>query len=230
MADEFGIRIPKYIDEYDDVFNNIKNIVENYNVESIKNDVGNLFGINPFDLFILKTFIEKNRIKNILELGAGTSSKFIDKLNIERKSFAIESIYYDVVFEPLNIYQSYQDIKKYIKSNSIDLILIDCEHTGKMGKLIDEEFLYSLNYNVPLFIHDWMGNEQIGYSEQIYYIENILKFYDIKFITDLPDHYLNELKKINNEIDNQIIYDKLELKTIIRRCSAILTPKNNNYI
>lgn len=227
MADEYEQVIPNYRKNYDTIVKELKKIVNEYDLVEMKNNVGSLFGINPFDLFILKKFIDNNNIKNVLELGAGTSSIFLDNLGINRTSIAIESIYYGVKFENLDLYESYKIVKDNIKNNNYDLLLIDCEHSNAMAKLIDTEFLTLFNHKIPIFIHDWMDSDKIGYSEQVYYIDNILNRYKVLYQTDLPTKYIDELIAINNQIDNEELYSGLGLRIEhlpIMRCSAILTP------
>jgi len=127
MADEYGyiINRPGYTYNYQKIFNKIINVVDNFNVERYEELV--YLGVNPFDLFLLETFLRENNIKNVLELGAGTTTKLLDKLGIERKSYALECMHFtDLEFDKINLYESYETvilILKFLFSFMIGLIL-----------------------------------------------------------------------------------------------------------
>lgn len=224
MADEYGVKIIKfeydYNYDYQKITDKISNFINEYKSEDIIKNIGHYLGINPFDLFILKKFVEENNIKSILELGAGASSLFIDNLGINRKSFALESVAYEIEYEKFDIFKNYNIIQDYIKNNEVDMFIIDCEHSHEMAKLIDENFLKLVEYKKPVFIHDWFDYDKIGYSEQRYYLDYIVKNYDVEYMTDLPNDCVLSLLKLNSEINKNN-----EEFTNIPRCSAILKSK-----
>jgi hypothetical protein len=226
MKDEWGFKMintnnHKY--DYEKMFNEIDSFITEYKIEEIINPIGVDLGINPFDLFLLKKYIEQNNISHILEFGAGSSSKFIDSLGIKRTSFALQSIFYNIDYINLDIKSQYETIQKYIKENKFDMFLIDTEHTTDMATIINEKFLKPTKYKKALFIHDWFDFNKVTYSEQIYYYNNILKKYKVAYITDLPDEYINKLKIKNNIIDNKTMYHTQV--HYVPRCSIILNPK-----
>lgn len=231
MGDEYYHIIPRPKNnpiDYNFVYNNFLKILGNYNIENMSMLTGPKFGINPFDLYFLKCFIEENKIKHVLELGAGTSTLFLDKLGIKRKSYALESIYYDINFEQIDLYLKHEIVEDYIRKNDIDLFLIDCEHSYNMGKLISEKFFSIKNYKIPFFVHDWFDFNKYTYGEQKYYIENMLEFFNVFYMSDLPEEYIKKLKEYNTQIDNDELYQKFGLKIEhlpIIRCSALLIPK-----
>jgi hypothetical protein len=82
-GDDFGYIITKPLKSenpynYELIYKRLKKLVSRYDLKYMKKIVGSDFGINPLDLFVLKSFIENNDIKNILELGAGSSSRMLD--------------------------------------------------------------------------------------------------------------------------------------------------------
>jgi hypothetical protein len=122
MGDEWGIIIlnsNNYKYNYQNIFNKIFNFIDEYRLEDIVKLIGENFGINPFDLFILKKFIFENNITNVVEFGAGSSSKFIDSLGIKRTSFALQPIFYDIKYEKINLYEQYNIIQKFIKITNL---------------------------------------------------------------------------------------------------------------
>lgn len=214
---EYGVTCPEIINyEYSYIFNKISHFVHEYDVNKIKEIVGQNFGINPFDLFILEKYIEENKIKSIIEFGCGSSSKFLDGIGVNRTSFANESIFYNVDFKALNILESYSIIQDFINNNEFDMFLIDSDHTSQMAQLISEKFLNLVNNKKSVFIHDWFDNKKITYTEQVFYLENIIKFYDVEYMTDLPEEYVNKLINMNDQINI--------VTTNIPRCSVILKP------
>lgn len=231
-GDDFGYTIttpPTNPYDYEAIYKRFKKLMSHYDLKSMKKLVGNDFGINPLDLFMLKSFIEQNKIKNVLELGAGTSSSMLDNMSVARTSYALESIFYEHVhFEKIDIFKYYPIVEDFIKNNPIDMLVIDCEHSFRMARLIDTKLLPLLNYTVPLFLHDWYDYDKQTYAEQVYYVTHLLDKYDVTYMTDLPPEILDKLKKANDQIDNEAMYKKLGLRRghlPIRRCSAILTPK-----
>lgn len=236
-GDDFGYIINKPPRDnpykYDLIYERLNRLVSNYDLKHMKKIVGLDFGINPFDLFVLESFIENNKIKKVLELGAGTSSQMLDNIGVVRNSFALESIFYDLKFKKIDIFKDYRIIEKFIRSNQVDMLVIDCEHSARMAKLIDRRFLRLLNYSKPIFIHDWYDFGRTTFAEQVYYFNNLLDKYEVTYMTDLPANIIAKLKKTNEQIDNEIFYKKLGLKSRllpIRRCSAILTPISENKI
>ncbi len=221
MSDEYGFIIQKshYEYDYERISNYFIGVIENYDPLKYEN-IGSNLGLNQFDLFMFETFIEEKKIKSILELGSGTTSKFLDILNIKRKSFALESIYHDdVVFDKINLYESYEVVQKYMKENKIDMILIDCEHSKSMAQLIYDKILKTSNFNLPIFIHDWFDFGKQTYTEQIFYYNTLFDHYNLYLMSDLPQNNVSKLTRINS---------KILKNSHVPRCSAILTPKSWN--
>ena len=214
MADEYGyiINRPGYTYNYQKIFNKIINVIDNFNLTRYEELVH--LGVNPFDLFLLETFLRENNIKKVLELGSGTTTKLLDVLGIERKTFALECMNFtDLKFDKIDLYESYEVVQKYIDNNKIDFILIDCEHSRSMGELIYNHILKYTNFKVPIFIHDWFDFEKETYQEQVFYYNHLFEYYDLDVMSDLPIKYINKLGvDINSECH-------------VPRCSAILTPK-----
>jgi hypothetical protein len=218
MGDEYGIVIEKgdYSYDYKRIVDFFVEVVKDYNPIDYEN-IGKNLGVNPFDLFMFKTFIKKNGINHILELGSGTTSKFLDNLSIKRKSFALESIYHnDVIFDKINLYESYEIVQKYLKENKVDMVLIDCEHSKKMAEHIYNNFLKIINFEVPIFVHDWFDFGKKTYTEQIFYYNTLFNHYDLYLMSDLPENEIKTLIELNNYISKP---------SHVPRCSAILIPK-----
>jgi len=227
MADEWGYTIKNtnnYQYDYEQIFNHINSFIGEYKIEDMIKIIGVDFGINLFDLFLLKKFIEENNITHMMELGAGSSSKFIDSLGIKRTSFALDSVFYDLDYVKLNIKDDYEIVQEHIRKNDFDMFFIDNDHSTEMAKLICDKFLNLMDYSKPLFIHDWFDFNKTTYSEQVYYYNNMLDKYDVEYMTDLPDVFINSLKQKSNKIDNRILYHTAV--HYVPRCSIILKPKN----
>jgi len=212
MGDEYGSVIDKPksggLYDYKKIINNITKLIPTYEIGDIIECIDGEFGINPFDLKLLKEFIISNNITNVLEFGAGTSTKLLDTLNINRKSYALNSVTHSVTFHKINLYDDYSLVEKYITDNpTIDMVIIDCEHTGKMGALLNEKFLKLLNHSRPIFIHDWFDYGKKTYTEQVYYHNNILDKYVVSYMTDLISPFFD-----------------MEKNHRVPRCSTILTP------
>src|SRR5713101_291721 len=93
-GDDYGYEITEPPEEtnpykYAEIYKRLEDIIGDFDLREMKKIVGLDFGINPFDLFVLKSFIERNDVKLVLELGAGTSSMMLDNMKIARKSFAL---------------------------------------------------------------------------------------------------------------------------------------------
>lgn len=217
MADEFGytLEFDNYKFNYNLIYDELlKNITE-YNPSKYEK-IGEL-GVNPFDLFLLEGFIKENKISHVVEFGCGTTSKILDVLGVRRKTFALESIYYkDLVFDKINLFESYKLVQEYLDKNEVDLFLIDCEHSESMGKLIFERFIEYTDFKIPIFVHDWFDFGKKTYKEQIFYYKNIFNNYELYVMSDIPDEFLDKLKNKNNFLNNEYF---------IPRCSAILEPK-----
>ena len=219
MADEwYGDILQKgdYNFDYNKICDSFLEIINNFKTSDYES-IGERLGMNPFDLFMLHTFMSTNNINHVLELGSGTSSKFIDSLKVKRKSFALECIYHDDVnFEKMDLFDSYEIVQSYLVDNDVNLILIDCEHSERMAKLITDKFLKKVEYKFPIFIHDWFDFGKETYTEQIFYYNNLFTNYDLHLMTDLPNKQIKKLTKANSQMNNQFE---------VPRCSAILTPK-----
>lgn len=214
---EYGVVCPEIFKyDYHRITNKILTFISEYDVDKIKAIVGQNFGIHPFDLFVLQKFIEENGINSIVEFGCGSSSKFLDGIDIKRTSFAIESIFYNVDFVKMDILDSQGIIEDFIKNNKFDMFLIDSDHTEIMAKTIFENFLNLTNHTKPIFIHDWFDNGKTTYTEQLFYLENMLSFYNVEYITDLPEEYIDTLTNLNNQMNIVV--------TNIPRCSIVLNP------
>jgi hypothetical protein len=217
MADEYGhiITCTGYVYDYELIYEEVKKNIKDFN--KLEYQKLKFLGVNPFDLFQLEIFLKENEIKNVLELGSGTTSKFLDNLGINRKSFALESIYFpDLVFDKVNLYESYNLVHEFLNKNKIDFILIDCEHSKSMAELIYNQILKYVDFKIPIFIHDWFDFGKITYREQVYYYENLFNHYDLHIMTDLPSDYINKLNKLGVTIDGECH---------VPRCCAILKPK-----
>ena len=222
MVDEFGVIIQKgdYGFDYEIFYDIINKRIKDFNLKLYEDlyslGSGNI-GMNALDLFCLKFFFEENNIQNVLELGCGTTSKFLDILKIQRKTFALDCIYFEgVEYEKLNLFEEYQTIQKYVENNIVEFILVDCLHNEKMAELIFDKILKLSNFNTPIFIHDWFDFNKETYTEQVYYYNNLFKFYDLYLMTDLPKEFIDKLQYDKNSVD-EICH--------VPRCCAILTPK-----
>jgi hypothetical protein len=217
MADDYGkIITPNgYVYDYETIYEKIKKNIKNFN--KLKYKKLKFLGVNPFDLFQLETFLKENEIKNVLELGSGTTSKFLDVLGIKRKSFALESIYFsDLEFEKIDLYESYNLVQDFLNQNNVDFIFIDCEHSIAMADLIYNNILKYVDFRTPIFIHDWFDFGKLTYSEQVFYYDNLFNHYDLHIMSDLPSKYVDKLNNLGTTIDS---------KCHVPRCCAILTPK-----
>jgi hypothetical protein len=183
-SDDFGVT--RYfeidMDKLKDNFMEINH--EEYDLDSIKSFLDTtLFGINPFDLYVLKQYIVNKGIKRVCELGCGSSSYFMDKLGVHRESFAYEDVSRcGVKFVECDIYESADMILDSCKKS--DLLFIDSQHNTKTAEFYSKHILKYTN--LPVFIHDWYLPDELKYPEQEYWIENLLyKTYDLFVLTRL---------------------------------------------
>lgn len=180
MPDDWG-HITRYkLDTYITIkcFNFIK--TEEFDLQKIKDILDLYLGINAFDLYILKMFIEKYNIKKILELGCGSSSLFLDQLQVERETYSLSSQEYDIKYIQCNILNEWERIEAAAKT--ADLIFIDAEHSKTFATEYYKRLL--LQTNAAIFIHDWFLPGETTYSEQISLLNlGILDKYKFQIIT-----------------------------------------------
>lgn len=136
--------------------------------------------VNPFDLHVLKCFCEANNIKRVTELGCGSTSKLMDSMGIQRLSFAKhDASFQDISFKECDIYESFDEILAECKQS--DLFIIDSIHNTQMAHFY-VDILKQID--IPVFFHDWFLPGEDTFSEQNYWIENILeKLYKIDIVT-----------------------------------------------
>jgi hypothetical protein len=178
--DDFG-HLANYEVDLNKQINNFETLAQNFSYWEyakftneyldILTQVGRL-GMNLIDFYLLGQYIKNNNVKKITELGCGSTSAFLDKLGIYRESF---SLFQAGGFENLNfvkcdIYESADIINK--SCENADLLLIDSQHSNQMAEFYHKNILS--RHKLPIFIHDFMDNGQPTYSEQIYWIENLL--------------------------------------------------------
>tara|TARA_Y100000034_G_scaffold130671_1_gene189662 strand:+ start:11351 stop:12007 length:657 start_codon:yes stop_codon:yes gene_type:complete len=152
------------------MIDNYKEIIqEPFDLENIRERVEGGEGICEFDLYILEQYIKSNNIENIVELGCGTSTKFLKTIEgIKVKTFAL-----DAASSPGKEREHHEYIKMNITMETIgiileesefcDLFIIDCDHTRNFAKLYYEELL--LKIKKPAFIHDFFTKEQVWAEE-----------------------------------------------------------------
>jgi hypothetical protein len=183
-TDNFGVKQSFEID-LDKLKKNFIEIKhEEYDLDWMKSFLGKTpFGINPFDLYVLKQYIENKGIKRVCELVCGSSSYFMDKLGVYRESFSYEDMAQcGVKFVECDIFESADMILNSCKNS--DLLFIDSQHDLKMAEFYSK---YILEYtNLPIFIHDWFLPTELKYPEQKFWLENLLyKKYDLFILTRL---------------------------------------------
>jgi hypothetical protein len=206
--------------------------IKSYSVDELRPKTNNFFGLNPFDLFVIKEFIQKNNIKKVLEFGCGSTSELFDSIiGVDRTTYALEFVYNGVgstiensriKFNSINLHNltlSEDELKQY------DMILIDSDHTAEMANHLVKNFLEKTNYSIPVIVHDFFIPHHMSYpQENMYYVNNLIenKKMNLYLMTDFEDVDLDEINKIKNiDLETQ----KYE-KHIIPRCIAILTPNN----
>ena len=159
------------------MIDNYKKIIkEPFDLENIRERVEGGEGICEFDLYILEQYIKSNNIENIVELGCGTSTKFLKTIEgIKVKTFALDAaassgkekedhtyIKMNITMETIGIILE--------ESEFCDLFIIDCDHTRNFAKLYYEELL--LKIKKPAFIHDFFTREQVWAEEA--YLKEVL--------------------------------------------------------
>lgn len=159
-------------------YNTIK--TNEFNLEDIESLMDQLYlGVNAFDLYLIKQFIQHNNIKSVVELGAGSSSIFFDKLGLKRTSFSQSSQEYKVSFKSVNIYDATEEISLALKD--ADLLFVDAEHSARFA-----EFYFStlMQLGKPVIIHDWFLPNETTWEEQSKLLElGILEKYQFVIVS-----------------------------------------------
>ena len=204
--DEYGAHL-KYTVDYNELkynFDSIKQIEYDSNI--IKKYLnGFMPGMSYFDFWTLFNFIKNRKIKTVTELGCGSTTHFLQNIGLICNSFSLaaeDSVKNKVPHIECDIFESAKIILDSCYTS--DLLLIDSLHTAAMAQFYHNNILTKIN--LPIFIHDWFDNGELGYTEQEYWIENILdKDYKLFLMTR--------------------IFDKVDIDTyrpFIVSCSAIL--------
>jgi hypothetical protein len=186
LQDDFGF-IVNYSPDYENIKKNFQSIThDTFDVSKIKALMAQCsFGINPFDMWTLKNYVANRNIKVVTELGCGSTTYFLRLLDVECRSFALEdAIHSNVGFFKCDIFQSADKILESCATS--DMLLIDSLHHYEMAKFYHNNILSKIN--LPVFMHDWFDDGDRAYSEQKYWLENILnKDYELFLMTRIYD-------------------------------------------
>ena len=150
-------------------------------------------GVIEFDLYILGEYIEFFGIKKVIELGCGTSTKFLRTFeDIEVHTYAIDCDNQDPgPIEHDNHTLTFLDISENNISTIVeaakdaDLIVIDADHEQKFVELYYKKLLCEVKK--PAFIHDFFITKNV-WSEELYLKEVLVEEneFSIFITTDLP--------------------------------------------
>lgn len=194
LADDWGHALIYDVDssliEYN--FNSIK--TDEFDPSKIKHDYEMLdYGINPFDLWVLKNFVMNRNIKSVTELGCGSTTHFLNKLGLKVTSFALSNpSKHQIVYNQCDILVNADKILE--SCDKSDLLLIDSWHHKDMAKFYHQNILKHIN--LPIFMHDWNKRGVVGYSEQVYWIEHILdKDYKLFIMTAILNNTIYDYCK-----------------------------------
>jgi|GEM_PF-5651466 len=189
--DEFGEISELYFD-FEENENNIKKLLNNaFSFDEIQEYLPENLGMNKLDFLFLYKFIKSYNIKNVLELGCGSTSQFLDNLNIQRTTFALEQLGGDIPLEFIkcDIYDIKIDLMLAAKNS--DMFLIDSLHTREMAEFYHENLLK--HFKLPVFIHDFTRQGTECYSEQKYWEDFLLnKTYKMLILSDLHPSDIQE--------------------------------------
>jgi hypothetical protein len=127
-----------------------------------------------------------------------TTSLLFDYLGIKRTSFALENPirdYREVNYNHANIYESTTAINESISDS--DLLFIDSAHNYEMAKFQAENILEA-NKEKNIIIHDWFDNNEVSYTEQQYWLENIIgKQYEVVLLSS----YIRKSRNLDLDLD-----------------------------
>lgn len=201
QADEYGPVSNTEIDN-GEIINNIFELVTD--LKELKRKIKDMnLGMNSFDFLLLLYYIKKNNIKKVTELGCGSTSQFLDELNIKRTSFAMsrEGGNKDLDFVYCDIFEKKEEICEDLLTS--DLLIIDSLHTYSMAEFYDKNIISLIKK--PIFIHDFFIKGNTTFTEQKYWEDHILnKTYKLKILS-------NVFSSLNNE-------------ERFRPCAAIIEP------
>lgn len=127
--------------------------------------------VHPFDLAILKGYIDYKKVQKVTELGCGSTSRFLDRIcKVQRETFALEDMLGGgIPFNKCDIYESTEVILDSCKTS--DLLIVDALHCEAMA----ECYLDILKETkIPVFIHDWYLPDEETWPEQNYWLKHIL--------------------------------------------------------
>jgi hypothetical protein len=209
---------------------NLKDIIKDkkFDLNEIKaliNDNGiDLPGISYYDVYILQCFVDKlskelDRKINVVEIGAGTTTRFftnsenifntttysLEDARNERTTKEIKFIQGDVLEIPDLLLES---------CKKADLFFIDGDHSYNFAKFYCEKILN--NIDIPVIIHDFLPVSENRFfsstwAEQFYLIHEFLpnqnryKLYAYTAISDeesdeLNDPNLNEYREVDSAL------------------------------
>jgi len=182
----------------------IKN--KNFNVKELLNlcenlDL-NLLGLNIFDLFVLKCYLELINPKKIIEIGCGTSTKLMNNLGYNVDTFALDDIHSIVTntnptnYHKIDLLTDY-GLNEIIKNcNDADLLFVDGLHSYNFAKRIYENVVPKING--PIICHDFFPLHYTEtWGEQYYLINEFLNKnngYSLFTITSINNTFYNKIK------------------------------------
>jgi hypothetical protein len=182
LLDDFGHKI-NYVTDYSLIIKNFGNTVNGeFDFEKMKNRYGGcVVGVHPFDMWVLENYVFGNNIKTVTELGCGSTTYFLRSIGVNCVSYSLaDAGLFNIEFIKCDIFQSAERIVESCLVS--DMLLIDSVHHYKMAEFYHTNILPYIN--LPIFIHDWFDNGEVGYSEQKYWVENILnKDYELFLMT-----------------------------------------------
>ena len=187
--------------------NNLISLIKNqkFNFQELldlseNNDIDQL-GLNIFDLFVLKCYLEFKNPNKIIEIGCGTSTRLMNNLGYNVETFALDDIHSIVTnSNPIKYHKTNlltdNGLDEVIKNcNDTDLLFVDGLHSYNFAKRVYEDIVPVIN--TPVICHDFLPlTYDLTWGEQ-YYLMN-------EFLNKKNNYSLFTTTSINNNFYNRI--------------------------
>lgn len=161
-----------------------------------------LLGLNVFDLFVLKCYLELKKPNKIIEIGCGTSTRLMNNLGYKVETFAIDDIHSIVTntgpisYRKIDLLTN-EGLNEVIKNCSgADLLFVDGLHSYNFAKRVYENILPLIN--TPVICHDFLPlTYDLTWGEQYYLMNDFLNKkngYSLFTTTSINNIFYNKIK------------------------------------
>lgn len=186
-----------------------------------------LLGLNVFDLFLLKCYLELKKPNKIIEIGCGTSTRLMKNLGYKVDTYALDDIQSIVTnTEPCNYNKidllTDEGLTEVIKnSNGVDLLFVDGLHSYNFAKRIYENIVPLIN--TPIICHDFLPlTYDLTWGEQYYLMNDFLNKkngYSLFTTSSINNIFYN---KIKDETDLDLNLPEIGSNQRVIKCLGII--------